>query len=89
MDHASNVLVGAVVGLISPSKQEYHTFANAVVWEYVDGLDASRRASHCTRCRDNYCHEEARIRAAGRILRTNSWQRQLTIIRDSEYRVWF
>lgn len=74
MDHAARSLVGAVVGLVSPSYVEMHTFPRAAVWLYTDSLDGSRRSKHCPRCAAPSCQVMADAEAAGRVHRGNDWQ---------------
>jgi hypothetical protein len=71
--HASRVLVGARVGLVSPSNAELHTFPNAAVWLYRDsGLDRARRTKHCTLCQLPDCAILAQARQDKRVLEDNN-----------------
>jgi len=75
LNHAIVSLQGAIVGLVSPSKAEIHSFPNSAIWEYTDVLDASRRAKHCTQCKAPECLVLIAARRAGRVIKTNEWQR--------------
>jgi len=74
LDHAANVLQGAIVGLISPSKAEMHSFPRAAIWLYDDELDGSRRAKHCSRCKSPECEVLRGARLGGRVYDGQSWQ---------------
>ncbi|QIQ28421.1 polyprotein [Fusarium sacchari alphavirus-like virus 1] len=84
MNHAILALQGSVVALVSPSRAELHAFPNAVVWQYTDGLDASRIYRACTMCKNPICSEYERLRATGRLIKTNSWQRAAAHFRKFE-----
>jgi len=75
LNHAITTLQGAIVGLISPSKAEMHAFPNAAIWEYTDALDTSRRTKHCAQCKLPTCKVRDEASKAGRVLRSNDWQR--------------
>jgi len=75
LNHAITTLQGAIVGLISPSKAEMHAFPSAAIWEYTDALDASRRTKHCPQCKMPHCVVRETAAKAGRVIRTNEWQR--------------
>lgn len=75
LNHAITTLQGAIVGLISPSKAEIHAFPNAAIWDYTDALDLSRRTKHCAQCKAPTCAIKDAAARAGRVIKTNEWQR--------------
>jgi hypothetical protein len=84
LDHAARVLEGAIVGLVSPSHTEMHVFPRAVIWEFEDALDLSRRKKHCSQCKSPMCFVRDAAARAGRLIKTREWQRAAGVFKRFE-----